>query len=135
MTQYAEHGCVWTGAGWRFVAENKTGVGFTPEDEKPPPDNAGGKERKPEPSCAGNIGTGNDSVCTMAKLPLVMFELMVCKGTADTCALECILLTGDGTEACTARTEDSRVTQCCVLMVMTITGVNCMNKDGASRRS
>ena len=46
----------------------------------------------------------------MAKLTLVMFELKVCKGTADaggiTCLLECILLTGnetDGTEACNGK--------------------------------
>ena len=98
---------------WRCMAimcRKKTGVGFTPEDEKPPPANAGDKETKPESGCAGNIGTGNDSGCAMAKLPLVMFELMLCKGTADgggnTCALECILLTGtetDGTEACNGK--------------------------------
>ena len=77
-------------------------------NEKPPP--AGDKETKPEPCCAGYIGTGNGSGCPMAKLPLVMFELMVCKGTADgganTCALEYILLTGtetDGTEACNGK--------------------------------
>ena len=88
MTQYAE----------------QTGVGFTLEDEKPPPANAGDKETKPESGCADNIGTCNDSGCAMAKLPLVLFELMVCKGTADgggnTCALECILLTGNGPGAC-----------------------------------
>ena len=46
----------------------------------------------------------------MAKLPLVMFELMVCEETADgggnTCALECITLTGtetDGTDACNGK--------------------------------
>ena len=80
-------------------SEKKTGDGFTPEDEKPPPANAGDKETKPEPCCAANIGTGNDSGCPMA---LVMFELRVCKGTADgggnTCALECILLTGNETD-------------------------------------
>ena len=96
--------CVWTGAAWQLDAENKTGVVFTPEDEKPPPAKAGDKETKPEPGCAGNVGTGNDSGCAMAKLPLVMFELMVCKGTADgggnTCALECKLLTGNRPGAC-----------------------------------
>ena len=77
---------------WRCMAigcRKKTGVGFTPEDEKPPPANAGDKKTKPEPVCAGNIGTGNDSGCPMA---LVLFEFMVCKGRADgggnTCALE-----------------------------------------------
>ena len=150
--------CVLTGAAWHLGAEKKTGVGFTPEDEKPPLAKAGDKEIKPEPGCAGNIVTGNDSGCAMAKLPLVMFELMVCKGTADggsnTCALECIFLTGKGTEAgnetslqwqkaCAAKlrhspmsmTMDSRVTQCCVLMFMTLTGVNCMSEDSGSRRS
>ena len=88
----------------------KTGGGFTPEDEKPSPANAGDKETKSEPGCAGNIGTGNDSNCPMAKQPLVMFEVMVCKGTADgrgnTCALVCILLTGneaDGTKTCNGK--------------------------------
>ena len=46
-------------------------------------------------------------------------------------------------KACTAKlrhspvsiTIDSRVSQCCVLMVMTITGVNCMSEDGGGRRS
>ena len=95
---------------WRCMAirsRKEKGVVFTPEDEKSPPANAGDKETKPEPGCAGNIGTGNDSGCAIAKLPLVMFELMVCKGTADgggnTCALECILLTGNGTEACNGK--------------------------------
>ena len=49
---------------WRCMAircrkENR--VGFTPKDEKPPPENADDKETKPEPGCAGNIRTGNDS--------------------------------------------------------------------------
>ena len=99
--------CIWTGAEWQLDAEKKTGVEFTPEDEKPPTANAGDKETKPEPVCAGNIGTGNHSGCAMAKLPLVMFELMVCKRTTDvggnTCALECILLTGNGKEACNGK--------------------------------
>ena len=81
---------VWTGAAWQLDTENKTGVGFTPEDEKPPPANAGDKETKQNRGCAGIIGTGNDSGCAMANLPLVMYELMVFKGTADgggnTCA-------------------------------------------------
>ena len=94
---------------WRRMAircRKKNGVGFTQEDEKPPPANAGDKETNPESGCAGKNGTGNDSGSPMAKLPLVVFELMVCKGTADgggnLCALKCILLTGtetDGTEA------------------------------------
>ena len=68
------------------------------------------KKHKPELGCAGNIWTSNDPGCPIEKLPLVMFELKVCKGTADnggnTCALECILLTGnetDGTEACNGK--------------------------------
>ena len=88
----------------------ETGVGLTPENEKSPPAKAGDNETKPVPDCAGNIGTGNDSGCLLAKVPLVMFELMVCKGTADgggnTCAIECILLTGnetDGAEACNGK--------------------------------
>ena len=60
--------------------------GFTPEDEKSPPANAGVKETKPAPCCAGKIGTGNDSDCPLLKPTFVMFELMVCKGTADDCA-------------------------------------------------
>ena len=92
---------------------------FIPEDEKPPPANAGDKETKPVPVCAGNIGTGNDSGCPLAKPPLVMFDFMVCKRTAGgggkTSALECILLTGnetDGAEACNGRmTMDFGVTQ------------------------
>ena len=48
-------------------------------------------KKKKVPGCAGNIGTGNDSGCPLAKLPTVMFELMVFKGTADLC----ILLTGN----------------------------------------
>ena len=94
--------CVWTGAAWQLGAEKK--------NEKPSSANAGDKETKPEPGRAGNIGTGNDSGCAMAKLPLVMFELMVCKeaahGGGKICALECILLTGtetDGTEACNGK--------------------------------
>ena len=62
--------------------------------------------KKQIPGCAGNNGTANDSSCPLTKLPFVLFELMVCKGTADgggnTCALECILLAGNetgGTEA------------------------------------
>ena len=54
--------CVWTGAEWQGDAERKTGGGFTPEDEKSPPANADDEETKPVPGCAGNIGTGNDSV-------------------------------------------------------------------------
>ena len=82
---------------------NEAGGGFTPKDEKSPPANAGEKETKPVPGCAGNIGTGNDSGCPLAKPVLVMFELRVCKGTADgggnmcasdTSSLECIMLTG-----------------------------------------
>ena len=100
---------------WRCMTmrcrkENRRG--FTPEDEKSRPANAGDKKTKPEPGCAGNIGTGNDSGCPLAKTILVMFELMVCKRTADgggntfaldTCALECIFLIGtetDGADAC-----------------------------------
>ena len=98
---------------WRCMAirrRKKNGVGFTLKNEKPPTAIAGDKETKPEPGCAGNIGTCNDSGCPMAKLPLVMCELMVRKGTADgggnTCALDCILLTGnetDGTETCNCK--------------------------------
>ena len=71
---------------WRRMAmrcRKETGGGFTPEEEKSPPENAGDNETKPVPGCAGNIGTGNDSGCPLAKLPLVMIQLMVCKGTAD----------------------------------------------------
>ena len=85
----------------------KTGGGFIPEDEKSPPANAGVKETNSVPGCAGSMGTGYNSGCTLAKLPSVIFELMVCKGTAvgggNTFALECILLTGNetgGTEGC-----------------------------------
>ena len=49
----------------------KTGGGFTPKDEKSPPANAVDKEPKPVPCCAGNIGTGNDSGCSLAKLPFL----------------------------------------------------------------
>ena len=84
--------CVWTGAEWQGGAEGKpTGDGFTPENEKSPPANGVSKETKP--GCAANTGTGNDSGCPLARLPLVTFEFMVCKGTADgggnTWALEC----------------------------------------------
>ena len=94
------------------------------------------KETKPVPGCAGNIGTGNDSGCPLAKPSLNMFELIVCKGTADgggsTCALDCIMLTGnetDGTEACNGK----RLAQCSVLLVMTITCVYCMSEVGENR--
>ena len=79
-------------------AEKKTGGGFNPEDEMSRTANTVDKETKPVPGCAGNIGTGNVFGCPLAKLPLVMFKLMFCKGTAEgdgnTCALACILLTG-----------------------------------------
>ena len=57
MTQYAEQREDYVASGlalhWQLGAEKKTGVGFTPEDEKPPPANAGEKETKPKPGTHG----------------------------------------------------------------------------------
>ena len=61
----------------------KTGGGFNPEDEKSPAANPGDKVTKPVPGCAVILGTGNDSGCLLAKVPCVMFELMVCKVEPD----------------------------------------------------
>ena len=60
---------------------------------KSPPAIVSEKGTKPIPGCAGNIGTGYDSGWPLAKLPLAMFEFMVCKGTADGGGTTCILLT------------------------------------------
>ena len=65
---------------------------------------------KPVQGYAGKIGTVNDSYCSLAKLPLVIIELMVFQGTADgggnTCALESIILTGNETSGAETRNDN-----------------------------
>ena len=96
MTQFAVHREFYVASGLVLSGKEApkgkpTGDGFTPENEKSPPANGVSKETKP--GCAANTGTVNDSGCPLARLPLVTFEFMVCKGTADgggnTWALEC----------------------------------------------